>query len=394
MTMLDDVQRPALLAEMKADTPDLTKDYLRDIFQKEHGDRDKLKQDYTPDGLCQLLGRLVSQGAITADICAGTGALSIGVGGRSNLYCEEYSSRAIPFLLCNLALRNRRAVVVEGNSLTGEIKNCYELEAGTEFSSINILPNTKQVKADNVIMNPPYSMKWEPIEHPQYTSYGKMPKTADFPFVLHGLSLLKEGGTLLAILPHGPLFRGQKEGDIRRELLKRNVIDAVIGIPEKLFMNTGIPVVILVLKNKRQRNDVLFIDATKDFTKQGKINILEPTHIDKIAAAYKSRGEIKKFSHVATMGEIEKNDFNLNIPRYVDTFEEEETEPLDQCLCDLADIEKEIHNSELAFGKMINQLVGTTEQAQHELSSALRVYKQHIMDKYGGRQMPVQKSLF
>lgn len=179
-------------------------------------------------------------------------------------------------------------------------------------------------------MNPPYSAKWSAdatfLDDSRFNRYGKLaPKSkADFAFLLHGFYHLKDSGTITIVLPHGVLFRGAAEGVIRKKLLEDGSIDAVIGMPGNLFFGTSIPTTIIILKKNRSTRDVLFIDASKEFIKGKNQNKLSKEHIDKIVETYQKREDIEKYAHVVTFDEIKENDFNLNIPRYVDTFEEEE----------------------------------------------------------------------
>ncbi|MFL1896286.1 type I restriction-modification system subunit M [Aquimarina sp. 2-A2] len=187
------------------------------------------------------------------------------------------------------------------------------------------------LKADAIVANPPFSAKWSAkgifSTDDRFSQYGKLaPKTkADFAFVQHMVHHLDENGIMATVLPHGVLFRGSSEAHIRRYLIEdRNYIDAVIGLPANIFFGTGIPTCILVIKKCREVNeDVLFIDASNHFEKQGKDNKLLPEHIENIVETYKNRAVKDKYSHRATLQEIADNDYNLNIPRYVDTFEEE-----------------------------------------------------------------------
>ncbi|WP_138435167.1 type I restriction-modification system subunit M [Winogradskyella algicola] len=191
------------------------------------------------------------------------------------------------------------------------------------------------LRAEAIVANPPFSAKWSAkgifSTDDRFSQYGKLaPKTkADFAFVQHMIHHLDENGIMATVLPHGVLFRGSSEAHIRRYLIEdRNYIDAVIGLPANIFFGTGIPTVILVIKKCREVNeDVLFIDASNEFEKQGKDNKLLPEHINKIVDTYTNRTVIDKYSYRATLKDIEDNDYNLNIPRYVDTFEEEE--PID-----------------------------------------------------------------
>lgn len=191
------------------------------------------------------------------------------------------------------------------------------------------------LKAEAIVANPPFSANWSASgifsTDDRFSQYGKLaPKTkADFAFVQHMIHHLDENGIMATVLPHGVLFRGSSEAHIRRYLIEdRNYIDAVISLPANIFFGTGIPTCILVIKKCREVNkDVLFIDASKHFEKKGKDNKLLPRHIDTIVATYTNRKVIDKYSYRATLKEIAENDYNLNIPRYVDTFEEEE--PID-----------------------------------------------------------------
>jgi type I restriction enzyme M protein len=143
-------------------------------------------------------------------------------------------------------------------------------------------------------------------------------------------------------LPHGVLFRGASEGKIRKQILDNNLLDAVIGLPANLFFGTTIPATILIFKKNKQDTDVLFIDASKDFIKKKNHNELEDSHIEKILNTYKDRSEVDKYSHLATIEEVKVNDYNLNIPRYVDTFEEEEPVNIAQTKQDIANLELEL----------------------------------------------------
>lgn len=192
-------------------------------------------------------------------------------------------------------------------------------------------PTDEPYTFDSVLMNPPYSAEWSAnesfLDDSRYNRYGKLaPKSkADFAFLLHGFYHLKDSGTMAIVLPHGVLFRGGAEGLIRKKLLDDGNIYAVIGMPPNLFFGTSIPTTVIILKKDRDTREVLFIDASKEFEKGKNQNKLTTENIIRIVDAYKYRGCIEKFSHVARFDEIKENDFNLNIPRYVDTFEEEET---------------------------------------------------------------------
>jgi type I restriction enzyme M protein len=202
------------------------------------------------------------------------------------------------------------------------------------------------------VCNPPYSLKYDAnpalLDDPRYSGVGKLaPKShADFAFVQHMVYHMDEAdGRVAVLLPHGVLFRGGVEEDIRKYLIQDlNRLDAIIGLPANLFHGTSIPVCILVLKSKRNgnSNNILFIDASKDFIKGKNQNELSDEHIAKIVNAYKERKDIDKFAHVATMDEIKENDFNLNIPRYVDTAEKEEEINLDEVMDNIKQTDSEI----------------------------------------------------
>ena len=166
-------------------------------------------------------------------------------------------------------------------------------------------------------------------------------KTADYAFILHMVHHLNEGGTMACVAPHGVLFRGNAEGVIRRFLIeKKNYIDAIIGLPANIFYGTSIPTCILVLKKCRKEDDnILFIDASKEFEKVKTQNKLRPQHIQKIVETYRDRKEIEKYSHLATLQEVAENDYNLNIPRYVDTFEEEEPIDIKAVMAEIKELE-------------------------------------------------------
>ncbi|MCO8294883.1 N-6 DNA methylase [Tetragenococcus halophilus] len=215
----------------------------------------------------------------------------------------------------------------------------------------------------SVLMNPPFSAEWEPDE--RFKAFGIAPKKkADYAFLMHGYEQLSDKGKMAIILPHGVLFRGNSEGKIRKNLLKQGAVDAVIGLPAKIFNGTDIPTVVLILRKERDDKDILFIDASNEFTKGKNHNYLEDQHLNKIIEAYQSRKDIDKFSHLASYEEIIENDYNLNIPRFVDTFEEEEPISLYQTAKDIQEIDKQIESSEKELFEMLNELVTDDEDAK------------------------------
>lgn len=185
----------------------------------------------------------------------------------------------------------------------------------------------------------------------------------DWAFLLHMIASLKSGGRIAAVAPHGVLFRGASEGRIRQAVIEKNLLDAVIGLPANLFYGTGIPACILVFKKNRNRNDVLFIDASgKDengnlrYRKDKNQNRLETKHIDDIVKAYENRADFEKFAHLATIDEIKANEYNLNIPRYVDTFEEEALVDIEEVKNNIANIQKELAEVEAQMAKYLKEL--------------------------------------
>lgn len=371
---------------------DLSYDWFTNYFQEEQGDRNALKQDYTPDCLCELIGQLQGKNNhVIADICAGTGGLTIKAWGKSKdafFHCEELSKRAVSILLFNLAIRNVNAQVIHGDTLTGEIQSVYRLRRGEKYSDIEETDIPERIEADIVVSNPPYSLKWDSVDNfkndLRFKDYGLPPKTkADYGFVIHALSIVKPGGYAIEILPHGVLFRGQREEQIRKSLIERKHIETVIGLPNKLFLNTGIPVLIMVLRKNRQNSDILFVDSSKEFIEGGKQNDMSSEHIKRIIDTVKNRQEIEKFSHIATIEEIQKNNYNLNIPRYVDMYEREPIPDLAETIKEIHKVDEEIHKLELEIFGMMKEMVGTTPQDEKELKQATSEYYRYIRNKYG-----------
>lgn len=237
---------------------------------------------------------------------------------------------------------------------------------------------------DAVVANPPYSQNWDiksidRKKDTRFKGFGVAPASkADYAFVLHGLYHLEESGTMAIVLPHGVLFRGASEGKIRENIIKENLLDAVIGLPANLFYGTGIPTCVLVFKGRKARKnkDILFIDASREFEKGKNQNKLSDENINKIVETYIERPEfVERYAYRAELDEIIENGYNLNIPRYVDTFEEEEVIPLSQVAKELIDVQVEIEKSTEALFGMLKQLKGTTPEAQEELNQFIRLLK-------------------
>ena len=219
----------------------------------------------------------------------------------------------------------------------------------------------KKITFDAIVANPPFSLRWDPKEETakdfRFNGFGVAPKSAaDFAFLLHGLNYLNENGTMAIILPHGVLFRGGKEEVIRKELIKKDYIDAIIGLPANLFYSTGIPVCIIVLKKCRKNDKILFINASSEehYEKGKRQNYLRPDDVTDIVDAYKSRQTICRYSREVSLSEIKENGYNLNITRYVNLSKDEEKIDLAEVHKRLEEIEKDIikardeHNAFLA----------------------------------------------
>lgn len=332
---------------------------------------------YTPHQVSKILAKLVTMDVAPSntafsvyDPTMGSGSLLLTV---RNQLPETTQAGAIKFYgqelnttTYNLARMNLMMHDVSFNNMT--LNNADTLESdwpdGPDEAGVD-----QPRSFDAVVANPPYSAKWDnnetKLKDPRFSEYGKLAPAskADFAFVLHSLYHLNNDGTMAIVLPHGVLFRGAAEGKIRQTLIEKNYLDAVIGLPANLFYGTSIPTTILVFKKNRQVKDVLFIDASSDFEKAKNQNNLRDSDVDKIVAAYKSREDVDKYAHVATVDEIKENDFNLNIPRYVDTFEEEEPIDIDEVKKEIAAIDLEIAKLEKEFAEMEAQLVSTKKES-------------------------------
>ncbi len=230
-----------------------------------------------------------------------------------------------------------------------------------EWDILRELNPAKKPLFDAIVANPPFSYRWEPTDaladDVRFKSHGLAPKSAaDFAFLLHGFHFLKDEGVMAIILPHGVLFRGGAEERIRTKLLKDGHIDTVIGLPANLFYSTGIPVCILVLKKCKKPDDVLFINAAEHFDKGKRQNQLKPEHIQKIIDTYKNRTEELRYARRVEMVEIEKNDFNLNISRYISTAVGEEEIDLNATNKALVDIEKDIQKARDTHNGFLKEL--------------------------------------
>ncbi len=314
----------------------------------------KAGEFYTPQQVSRILAKLVtinkSKLQNVYDPTCGSGSLLLRVGKEtkvSSYYGQEFNSTTY-----NLARMN---MLLHGVSFKHfDIKNADTLEN----------PKHKDMKFDAIVANPPYSAQWSAdnkfIEDERFSAYGKLaPKSkADFAFIQHMIFQLSDNGTMAVVLPHGVLFRGASEGTIREYLIKeKNYLDAVIGLPANIFYGTSIPTCILVFKKCRENEDnILFIDASKEFEAGKNQNRLRDEDVDKIIETYKNREEIEKYSHVASLQEVEENEYNLNIPRYVDTFEEEEEIDIKQVQQELKEIDKQIEEVDKELNVYLKEL--------------------------------------
>lgn len=309
---------------------------------------------YTPGEVSTLLAKLVGakDGDRIYDPTCGSGSLLIKAAkevGTQNfrLYGQERNGQTQALAKMNMFLHEINDAVIEwGDTL----RNPLHLE------------NERLMKFDKIFSNPPFSLdKWgaEDLANDIYGRFqmGLPPKSkGDFAFISHMLASLNENGTAGIILPHGVLFRAASEGKIRKEIIENNWLDAVVGLPENLFFGTGIPACILIFKKNKVDNNVVFIDASNEFDKGKNQNVLRDEDIEKILEAYKNRKEIEKYCHIASLGELKENDFNLNIPRYIDTFEAEEKIDMQSIKEELVILEKEIVQVKEVMNKYLEEL--------------------------------------
>ncbi|WP_431137388.1 type I restriction-modification system subunit M [Psychroserpens mesophilus] len=356
------------------DTDSLGNAYEYLIGQFAAGSGKKAGEFYTPQELSTVLSEIVSLDSQNPkagkkkkinkvlDFACGSGSLLLNVknkiekqeggGTISRIYGQEKNITTYNLARMNMLLhgvKDSEFEIFHGDTL----KNDWDI--------LNEMNPAKKVEFDAIVANPPFSLRWNPSETTaedfRFKNYGLAPKSAaDFAFLLHGFHFLSDEGTMAIILPHGVLFRGGAEQRIRTKLLKDGNIDTVIGLPSNLFFSTGIPVCILVLKKCKKEDDVLFINASGDenFAKEKRQNFLRKKDIKRIVDTYQNRPEIEeRYARSVSMEEIVKNDFNLNISRYVSTAKPEPIINLKEVNSKLVDVEKRIkvsreeHNSYL-----------------------------------------------
>ena len=299
----------------------------------------KAGEFYTPHEVSLLMSEIVAdhlkdrQEIQIYDPTSGSGSLLINIGrsvakhiddeNNIKFYAQELKQNTYNLTRMNLVMRG----IIPSNITT---RNGDTLEDDWPyFENSDPIGTYNPLYVDAVVSNPPYSQPWDPEgkeTDPRYARFGLAPKgKADYAFLLHDLYHIKPDGIMTIVLPHGVLFRGGEEGTIRKNLIENNHIDTVIGLPANIFFGTGIPTIIMILKQKRSNTDVLIVDGSKGFVKAGKNNILQAADIRRIADTVINRENVSKFSRVVSRDEIRGNDYNLNIPRYVDSSEASES---------------------------------------------------------------------
>ena len=348
-------------------------EYLIGQFASETGK--KAGEFYTPQAVSKILTKIAiagqenKKGLSVYDPCMGSGSLLLNAKkyatepGYIKYYGQELNTSTYNLARMNMFLHGitpENQVLRNGDTLDGD------------------WPTGEETDFNMVLMNPPYSAKWSAtagfLQDERFSDYGVLaPKSkADYAFLLHGLYHLKSNGTMAIVLPHGVLFRGAAEGKIREKLLRAGNIYAVIGLPANLFYNTSIPTCIIVLKKHRDGRDVLFIDASKKFDKGKKQNAMTDEHIEAVMELYSKRETVEKESYLANFEDIEKNDFNLNIPRYVDNFEKEEEVDINALLTQMDQTDKELEQAQGEFLSLLKDLTSTDETIMASLNELIR----------------------
>lgn len=360
------------ISQFSTDTDILGDAYEYLIGQFAAGSGKKAGEFYTPQQISSILSAIVtldSQEPATGkkkklnqvfDFACGSGSLLLNV--RKQLRKEGGTIGKIFGQEKNITTYN----LARMNMLLHGVKDTeFEIHHGdsllNDWDILNEMNPAKKLQFDAVVANPPFSYRWEPNdalgEDFRFKSYGLAPKSAaDFAFLLHGFHFLSDSGVMAIILPHGVLFRGGAEARIRTKLLKDGHIDTVIGLPANLFFSTGIPVCILVLKRCKKPDDVLFINASEHFEKGKRQNKLLPENIDKIIDTYQFRKEEDRYAKRVSMEEIEKNDYNLNISRYVSTAVADKVIDLQAVNDEMVVLEKNIVGATNKHNKFLDEL--------------------------------------
>ena len=347
-------------------------EYLIGQFASETGK--KAGEFYTPQAVSKILTKIAiagqedKKGLSVYDPCMGSGSLMLNAKkyavhpGYIKYYGQELNTSTYNLARMNMFLHGiapENQMLRNGDTLDGD------------------WPTGEETDFNMVLMNPPYSAKWSAaagfLQDERFSDYGVLaPKSkADYAFLLHGLYHLKSHGTMAIVLPHGVLFRGAAEGKIREKLLRSGNIYAVIGLPANLFYNTSIPTCIVVLKKHREGRDVLFIDASKKFEKGKKQNAMTDEHIDAVMTLYNNRETVEKEAYLASFEDIEENDFNLNIPRYVENFEQEEEIDLNDLLKSMTETDQELEQTQSGFLGLLKELTSTDEAIMTSLNDLI-----------------------
>lgn len=337
----------------------------------------KAGEFYTPQTVSKIISEIVSIGQESTapfhiyDPAMGSGSLMLNIRKYvKNSLKVHYNGQELNTTTYNLARMNLILHNIEQSQM--RLRNGDTLDEDW--------PTDEPYLFNAVVMNPPYSANWSAdykfLSDSRFERFGKLaPKSkADYAFLLHGFYHLNEKGTMGIVLPHGVLFRGASEGAIRKTLLEIGAIDAVIGLPPNIFYGTGIPTIVMILKKNRTERDVLFIDASRGFEKQKNQNSLRSEDIEKIVDAYKRRESIHKYAHLAGFDEIVSNDYNLNIPRYVDTFEEEEQIDIVALSSEMIDLNLQIKQKEAEFLGMLDELA-LTDETKELIEATKRIFQ-------------------
>lgn len=343
-------------------------EYLIGEFASETGK--KAGEFYTPAGPAEIVTRIAisgqedKQGLLVYDPCMGSASMLLDARKFSTRpEYVKYFGQELMMSTYNLARMNMflHGIAPENQHL----RNGDTLDADW--------PTTEETEFDMVVMNPPYSANWSAkqgfLSDSRYSDYGELaPKSkADYAFLLHGFYHLKPTGTMAIVLPHGVLFRGASEATIRQKLLENGSIYAVIGLPVNMFYNTGIPTCIIVLKKQRKGRDVLFIDGSKLCEKKKTKNVMNADHIRQIMQLYTERKNIGGLSYLAPYDEIKTNCFNLNIPKYIDTFEKKPAIQLPSVTSEMTNIEAQLNEAYLEFSRLLGEI-----QCSGEMAASLR----------------------
>ena len=315
----------------------------------------KAGEFYTPQAVSKLLAKLVTVGKSQLknvyDPTCGSGSLLLRVAKETNVV--KFYGQEMVGTTYNLARMNMLLHRVPFNRF-----NIYNDDT-LEHPSVNHMT----LKFDAIVANPPYSANWSAdpkfLDDERFSAYGKLaPKSkADYAFIQHMIYLLDDAGTMAVVLPHGVLFRGAAEEVIRKYLIKdKNYLDAVIGLPSNLFFGTSIPTCILVFKKCKEHDNIMFIDASKEYESGKNQNRLTDENIQKILETYIARQDVEKYAHCASLTEIEENDYNLNIPRYVDTFEEEEEIDIHAVMAEIKELESKRAELDAEIEKYLKEL--------------------------------------